>query len=150
MGCHVPRPGVGVRIRLTFERNAQAEPEWAEIADVSGIDCVGIIKSCPEKEKSDVEISCHRHGGQSGNWPSDGDPPGPRFLGAGLVARNRANLEQTAAGVKAAGAEALVIDLDLSQPAAARAVVDQTSQALAASTRCSISPGPCRRSICSR
>jgi 3-oxoacyl-[acyl-carrier protein] reductase len=46
-----------------------------------------------------------------------------------LVARNRANLEQTAEGVKAAGAQALVIDIDLSQPAAARAVVDQTLQA---------------------
>ncbi|WP_224367388.1 SDR family oxidoreductase [Hyalangium versicolor] len=43
-----------------------------------------------------------------------------------LVARNRSNLEQTAEAVKAAGAEVLVIDADLSQPAAAQAVVDQT------------------------
>ena len=43
-----------------------------------------------------------------------------------LVARNRANLEQTAEAVKAAGAEALVIDVDLAEPAAAQAVVDQT------------------------
>ena len=42
-----------------------------------------------------------------------------------LVARNRAHLEQTAETVKAAGAEALVIDVDLAQPAAAQAVVDQ-------------------------
>src|SRR5580698_8685352 len=43
-----------------------------------------------------------------------------------LVARNRAHLEQTAEGVKAAGAEALIIDADLGEPAAAQAVVDQT------------------------
>ncbi len=42
-----------------------------------------------------------------------------------LVARDRANLEQTAEAVKAAGAETLVIDLDLAQLAAAQAVVDQ-------------------------
>ncbi len=42
-----------------------------------------------------------------------------------LVARNRVNLEQTAEAVKAAGAEALVIAIDLSQPAAAQTVVDQ-------------------------
>ena len=46
-----------------------------------------------------------------------------------LVARNRANLEQTAEAVQAAGAEALVIDIDLAQPSAARTVVDQTLQA---------------------
>ena len=39
---------------------------------------------------------------------------------------NRANLEQTAEAVRAAGAEALVIDADLPQPEAAQAVVDQT------------------------
>jgi 3-oxoacyl-[acyl-carrier protein] reductase len=43
-----------------------------------------------------------------------------------LVARNRANLEQTAAAVKAGGATTLVIDADLAQPEAAQAVVDQT------------------------
>ncbi|HEY2873182.1 MAG TPA: SDR family oxidoreductase [Reyranella sp.] len=42
-----------------------------------------------------------------------------------LVARNRANLDETAAVAKAAGAECLVIDADLSQPAATQAVVDQ-------------------------
>ena len=46
-----------------------------------------------------------------------------------LVARNRANLEQTADAVRAAGAEALIIDLDLAQPSAAQTVVDQTLQA---------------------
>jgi 3-oxoacyl-[acyl-carrier protein] reductase len=43
-----------------------------------------------------------------------------------LVARNRAKLEETAEQVKAAGAQALVIDADLGEPAAAQAVVDQT------------------------
>ena len=36
-----------------------------------------------------------------------------------LAARDLANLEVTAASVKAAGAEPLVVDLDLSKPAAA-------------------------------
>jgi 3-oxoacyl-[acyl-carrier protein] reductase len=43
-----------------------------------------------------------------------------------LVARNRVNLEQTAAAVRAAGAKPLVIDADLAEPSAAQAVVDQT------------------------
>jgi NAD(P)-dependent dehydrogenase (short-subunit alcohol dehydrogenase family) len=42
-----------------------------------------------------------------------------------LVARDRAKLEQTAVAVTAAGAETLVIDVDLGQPEAAQAVVDQ-------------------------
>lgn len=41
-----------------------------------------------------------------------------------LVARNRAKLEETAAIVRNAGAEALVIDIDLAEPAAAKKVVD--------------------------
>jgi 3-oxoacyl-[acyl-carrier protein] reductase len=64
-----------------------------------------------------------------------------------LVARDRANLDETAEAVKAAGAEALVIDIDLSQPQAAQAVVDQAS---AASTRCSTSRARRRRSTSSR
>jgi NAD(P)-dependent dehydrogenase (short-subunit alcohol dehydrogenase family) len=43
-----------------------------------------------------------------------------------LVSRNRAKLEATAEIVRAAGAEALVLDLDLASPDAARVVVDQT------------------------
>jgi len=43
-----------------------------------------------------------------------------------LVARNRTNLEATAAEVKAAGAEPLVVDLDLTLPDAAKAAVDRT------------------------
>jgi 3-oxoacyl-[acyl-carrier protein] reductase len=43
-----------------------------------------------------------------------------------LVARNRAKLEETAAAVKEAGAEPLVIDLDLSDPSAGKKVVEQT------------------------
>ena len=42
-----------------------------------------------------------------------------------LVARDRANLESTAEAVKAAGAKALVIESDLSQPETAKSVVDQ-------------------------
>jgi 3-oxoacyl-[acyl-carrier protein] reductase len=47
------------------------------------------------------------------------------FAALVLVARDRANLDETAKAVKAAGAEALVIDCDLSEPAAAQTVVDQ-------------------------
>ena len=43
-----------------------------------------------------------------------------------LAARDRENLEGTAAAVKIAGAEALVIDLDLSQVSAAKTVVNET------------------------
>src|SRR6202020_1242062 len=43
-----------------------------------------------------------------------------------LVARSRGHLEETAAAVKAAGAQALVIDADLAERAAAQAIVDQT------------------------
>jgi 3-oxoacyl-[acyl-carrier protein] reductase len=43
-----------------------------------------------------------------------------------LVARNRENLEQTAREVEQAGAQTLVLDLDLAQPAAAQQVVDAT------------------------
>ncbi|WP_267549348.1 SDR family oxidoreductase [Rhizobium rhizogenes] len=43
-----------------------------------------------------------------------------------LVARNRANLLDTATAVDAAGAKTLIIDADLAEPAAASAVVDQT------------------------
>jgi NAD(P)-dependent dehydrogenase (short-subunit alcohol dehydrogenase family) len=48
------------------------------------------------------------------------------FPALALVARNRSNLEGTAEAVRAAGAQALIIDVDLAQPAAAQAVVDQT------------------------
>src|SRR5258708_15652017 len=43
-----------------------------------------------------------------------------------LAARDRPNLDKTADAVKAAGAEPLVIDIDLSEPSAAKSVVDQT------------------------
>ncbi|MGH7043698.1 MAG: SDR family NAD(P)-dependent oxidoreductase, partial [Acetobacteraceae bacterium] len=42
-----------------------------------------------------------------------------------LVARSRANLDQTAEAVRGAGTEALVIDADLAQPSVAQAVVDR-------------------------
>src|SRR6202012_5788836 len=41
-----------------------------------------------------------------------------------LVARNRANLEETASMVEQAGAKPLTLDVDLSQPDAAQEVVD--------------------------
>jgi NAD(P)-dependent dehydrogenase (short-subunit alcohol dehydrogenase family) len=43
-----------------------------------------------------------------------------------MVARNRANLEETAALVAAAGAQTVIIELDLADPGAAQAVVDRT------------------------
>jgi 3-oxoacyl-[acyl-carrier protein] reductase len=43
-----------------------------------------------------------------------------------LVARNRANLEETAAQVAAAGAQTKIIDLNLAERASAQAVVEQT------------------------
>jgi NAD(P)-dependent dehydrogenase (short-subunit alcohol dehydrogenase family) len=48
------------------------------------------------------------------------------FAGVALVARNRAGLEETAAAVRAAGAQALVIDADLAEKTAARQVVEGT------------------------
>lgn len=48
------------------------------------------------------------------------------FSALALVARSRSNLERTAEAVGAAGARALIVDVDLAQPAAARAVVEQT------------------------
>ena len=48
------------------------------------------------------------------------------FSSLALVARNRANLERTAALVREAGGTALVIDADLSEVSAARAVVEKT------------------------
>lgn len=47
-----------------------------------------------------------------------------------LVARNRPNLERTAALVREAGAEAMVIDTDLGEVPSAQAVVDKTLSAL--------------------
>ncbi|WP_407519550.1 SDR family NAD(P)-dependent oxidoreductase [Methylobacterium oryzisoli] len=46
-----------------------------------------------------------------------------------LVARNRTKLEDTAAVVRSAGAEALVIDADLAEPTAAANVVERTLSA---------------------
>jgi NAD(P)-dependent dehydrogenase (short-subunit alcohol dehydrogenase family) len=43
-----------------------------------------------------------------------------------LVARSRANLQTTAERVQAMGAEALVVDVDLAEPAAAHSVVERT------------------------
>ncbi len=48
------------------------------------------------------------------------------FSAIALAARGRDNLEATAAAVKAAGAEPLVIDLDLADVAAPKKIVDET------------------------
>jgi 3-oxoacyl-[acyl-carrier protein] reductase len=48
------------------------------------------------------------------------------FSSITLAARGRENLEETTAGVRAAGAEPLVIDLDLADASAANKVVEQT------------------------
>jgi 3-oxoacyl-[acyl-carrier protein] reductase len=46
-----------------------------------------------------------------------------------LVARNRANLEETADLVRSAGSQGLVVDADLGQPPAAQAVIDKALSA---------------------
>ena len=43
-----------------------------------------------------------------------------------LVARSQSNLEQTAGAVRAAGAEALIVDADLAEPSVAHAVVERS------------------------
>jgi len=48
------------------------------------------------------------------------------FQAVVLVARSRDKLEETAKDVRAAGAEALIVEADLAKPEAAQAVVDQT------------------------
>ena len=48
------------------------------------------------------------------------------FSAITLAARGRQNLDETAAAVRAAGAEPLVIELDLAAVAASRQIVDQT------------------------
>jgi 3-oxoacyl-[acyl-carrier protein] reductase len=50
------------------------------------------------------------------------------FAALVLVARNRANLEQTAEAVKASASEALITNVDVAQPSAAGTVVDQNMQ----------------------
>jgi len=47
------------------------------------------------------------------------------FAAVVLVARNRSNLEETEKQVTAGGAQAVVIDIDLAEPSAARTVVDR-------------------------
>jgi NAD(P)-dependent dehydrogenase (short-subunit alcohol dehydrogenase family) len=48
------------------------------------------------------------------------------FASVVIVARNRENLDEVATEVRQAGAEALVIELDLAEPDAAQRVVDRT------------------------
>lgn len=58
------------------------------------------------------------------------------FDSVALVARNRANLERTATAVNAAGAESLVIDVDLPIPPQHAPSSTQPSPPSAASTPC--------------
>jgi 3-oxoacyl-[acyl-carrier protein] reductase len=51
------------------------------------------------------------------------------FSSIAIAARDRSNLEKTAEAMKAAGAEPLVIDIDLSEISAAKSVVDRTLEA---------------------
>lgn len=78
------------------------------------------------KENTNVELSRYRHGCEPRHRPGYGHPPCARYSSLVLVARDRARLEETSAAVKAAGAEALIVDADLSQPSAAQLVVDRT------------------------
>lgn len=48
------------------------------------------------------------------------------FSALSLVARNLANLEETAFQVRSAGAEALVVDEDVARPEAAKSIVERT------------------------
>jgi short-subunit dehydrogenase len=66
-----------------------------------------------------------------------------------LVARNRANLEKTAEAVKAAGAEALIIEKDLAEALRKPSSIRRWPP-LAASTHCSTLPGRCRKLTSSR
>ena len=72
------------------------------------------------------------------------------FSAITLVARNLQHLNDTAAKVKAAGAEPLVLDLDLREPASAQTVVSGRWSVSTGSTPSSTSPGQFRRSIYSR
>ena len=78
-----------------------------------------------KSEISNVKISRHCHRGQPGHRPGHRDPPCARFSALVLVARSRANLEETAEAVQGAGAETLVIDTDLAKAEAPQMVVDQ-------------------------
>jgi len=51
------------------------------------------------------------------------------FQAIALVARNRQHLQETAAAVAAAGAKALIVDIDLAEQSAAKQVVEKTLSA---------------------
>jgi short-subunit dehydrogenase len=72
------------------------------------------------------------------------------FSAVVLVARNKAKLEETAAAVRSAGAESLVIDIDLAEPSAAKQVIKSRSKRSVESMRCLILRAQFPRSTCSR
>ena len=72
------------------------------------------------------------------------------FSAITLVARDRTNLDETAAAVTAAGAKPLVLDLDLSEIPAAKQVADRTLAAFGQVDALLNIAARCRKSICSR
>ena len=72
------------------------------------------------------------------------------FSAVVLAARNEDELEETAAGVRSAGAEPQIHALDLGQPRRPKSSSMALSIVLAELTPCSTLPEPCHRLICSR
>lgn len=71
------------------------------------------------------------------------------FASLVLVARNRDHLLETADAVKAQGAKALIVDLDLADKTAAKVVVEQTLAAFDRIDALLNMPARYRKSICS-
>lgn len=72
------------------------------------------------------------------------------FSAVVLVARDKDNLEKTAAAARGTGAEPLVFALDLGSRNRRSSSLREPSKSLAKSTHCSTSLGPCLRSIYSK
>src|SRR5271163_964188 len=112
-GRHLPRPS-GARGR-----------RWAERWSWSATDAHPSESRSNQMSKSVAVVT----GASQGIGQATAIRLARDFSALVLVARNRANLEQTAKAVRAAGAQASIIDLDLGQPSAAQTVVDRTLQA---------------------
>ena len=72
------------------------------------------------------EICRHRHRRKSRHRTSHGPSACADFSVIVLVARNKDNLERTAAEVRALGTEAMVFALDLRQPQSAKTIIEET------------------------
>jgi len=77
------------------------------------------------KETSDVQVSSIITGASQGIGQATAIRLARDVSALVLLARNCTNLEQTAEAVRTGGAEALIIDADLSEPAVAQRGVDQ-------------------------